>query len=140
MKKELQAWEEKHWQNVFQELREAKIELKAENIPKIIEYMSFKERSKRNPERCTLYVRGISCHPKVKDLNCLLCACPQYDSSREEGGCRINCARGFCYSSKFHPDIRVWDCSNCKAYHRPDSVRLFLEKNIDRLAAMSETL
>jgi len=140
MKKELQDWEKRHWSNVFEELKEARISIVRENIGEIIKHMSFDLRSKRNPERCTLYLTGISCHPEVKDLNCLLCACPQYDSTVEEGGCRINSGRGFSYTSVYNPSTHIWDCSKCAAYHRPDSIKLFLEKNIDKLRVMSENL
>lgn len=133
MKEILKRWEEQHWAYVFEELSKAKIGFTKENIPRIIEHMSFKTRSKRNPDRCTLYLKGISCHPEIKELNCLLCACPHYDTSKEEGGCKVNNSRGKFYTSQKNPAIKVWDCSNCIAYHSPESVELFLEKNIEQL-------
>jgi hypothetical protein len=88
-------WEIKHWQNIFEELRGAGITLENENIETIVNFMSFEVRSKRNLDGCRLYVKKESCHPEITDLNCLLCACPNYDSSKAEGGCRIGSKHGF---------------------------------------------
>jgi Zn-finger protein len=133
----LQAWEEQHWKNVDQELKEAGLSWRKEDIEKIIELMSFKERSKRHPKKCTLYPAGKPCHDQVEDLNCLLCSCPQYDSSTKEGGCKIKSRYGFLYQSQTDPTIRVWDCSNCTNYHSPAAVRNFIGKNLARLASAS---
>ena len=71
-----EEWEKKYWKRVFSDLKEANIELTKENIPKILEEMSFKVRSKKYPSICPCYSTGQSCHPNTKNLNCMLCACP----------------------------------------------------------------
>ena len=135
-----QKWEQKHWRRIFIQLENAGIKLSSENIPEIIEETSFRIRSKKYPEYCTLYEGGISCHPQIKDLNCFLCACPQYNTTTDEGKCEIN--------SKFHKysspaktsSGRILDCTDCAAYHTPGSIAVFLRKQISKLIKLSETL
>jgi Zn-finger protein len=119
----------------------SRIDLTRRNISEIIEHMSFKNRSKTYSERCSLYTGGISCHPKIKDLNCLICACPNYFSEDNEGGCRADSNKGKWYEYEEHGERkRVWDCSDCHSYHSPMETRLFLEKNMSLLRAISENL
>jgi Zn-finger protein len=135
----LQKWERGHWQNVFRELRDAGIELNPENIEAIIEHMSFRKRSKRNPDLCKpLYSLGKSCHPEINDLNCLLCACPSYDSSTEYGGCKSKDGRGNIRYHQKLPKGQVWECTKCSRYHSPEEVRHFLKDNIFRLRELCE--
>ena len=89
MENMLQSWERTHFQKIATELREAGIEISLENTNVIIEHTSFKQRSKRDKSECPYYEQDEPCHD-VKDLNCLLCPCPNYDSSTERGGCNIS--------------------------------------------------
>ena len=137
---ELQKWATLHWKRIFSQLNEAGIEIKRENINKIIEETSFKVRSKKHPEYCPYYPKNTPCHPSIRDFNCLLCACPEYDSSTEQGGCRARSRKGNYFS---HPKLkqeRVWDCTYCNRYHSPKYIKEFLEKNIDQLKATSKVL
>ena len=91
----LEIWGKNHFIEIINELKSEKIKLSYENIPKIIEAMTFNKRNKRNPEQCPYYKQNppTPCHP-IKDLNCLLCACPNYNSRTLEGGCNINSKKG----------------------------------------------
>ena len=131
----LKRWEKQHWQNICQELRDKGIELRVENIPRIIRETSFEVRSKEYPERCTLYSKGVSCHPDIKNLNCLACACPNYDTETEGGECRIQSKKGHMYKGE------VWDCSDCSFGHSPEYIERFLkEGKLEELQRISETL
>lgn len=135
----LQNWENWHWKNVFQEIRESGIDFTRENIPPIVEFMSFKQRSKRNPELCPYYSMGRSCHPTVEDLNCMLCACPDYASTRLDGGCRNINSQGKLIKHKNLPIGQVWDCSNCTLYHSPEEVKKYIDENFARLEKLLRT-
>jgi len=123
----LQEWKINHFKKIAKELKVAGIELKVENITKIIEKTSFKIRGQKYPDECPYYLQEKPCHPEIEDLNCLLCACPQYDSENSKGGCKINSKDGFLYHE------RIWDCSNCSAYHKPEVVARFLSINLEKI-------
>ena len=133
-KNALQIWEENHFIEVVRELKSEEIEISYENIPKIIEAMSFDKRSRRNPEQCPYYRKNppTPCH-KIKDLNCLLCACPNYNSKSLIGGCKINSKKGNIYEDKNIPLGKVWDCSDCLINHSKKEVKKYLEKNLGKL-------
>ncbi len=124
----LKQWEISHRQQIKDELAAAGITLATENIERIIEETSFRVRSEKHPEKCPYYSKGTPCHPGVEDLNCFLCACPNYDSEKLEGGCRAKSRKGkFHYHSNL-PEGRVWDCSDCEINHTPQEIRRYLLK------------
>ena len=126
----LQKWEQSHKQKILNELKKANLELTIENIPKIIKETSFKVRSKKYPKECPYYQLEYSCHQKIKDLNCFLCACPNYKSELLIGGCKINSRRGkFVHHSNL-PKRKVWDCSDCTINHTPKEVEKYLRNLI----------
>jgi Zn-finger protein len=135
----LAEWEKRENEKRLRELKKAGIELVIENIPRIIEFMSFRERSKREKD-CPCYEERKQCHPEVKDLNCFLCACPNYDSDEIEGGCLAGSKKGKYFEHPNLPAGKVWDCSNCGVYHTPKSVAKYLEKNIGKLKELAEKL
>jgi len=136
MKNMLQEWESRHRKTIIQEIKEAGIELKAENIPRIIKETSFRTRKQKHQRKCPYYKNEESCHPEIKELNCFLCACPEYISEKEEGGCKINSEYGKFTHHENLPAGKVWDCSGCNLYHKKDSVRTFLEKNLEELTKL----
>src|SRR4030042_811398 len=126
----LQIWEDNHFTEIVRELKSEGIDISYENIPDIIEAMSFDRRSKRNPEKCTYYQENPprQCH-EIDGLNCLLCACPNYNSKDLEGGCRINSKNG---KWTYHPNLpagRLWDCSDCRINHSEKEIEKYLTKN-----------
>jgi Zn-finger protein len=127
----LQTWEEEHRQSILQELEEAGIKFSAENIDLIIEETSFRVRSVKHRKKCPYYYEKDppeSCYPSIQDLNCFLCACPNYASEKLDGGCRINSRFG---KMKHHPNLpagRVWDCSDCPVNHTPREVKDYLRR------------
>jgi Zn-finger protein len=135
----LQEWEKRENEKRLRELKRAGIILTLENIPGIVEFMSFRKRSQREAD-CPYYNQGRSCHPEIKDLNCFLCACPQYESEKQEGGCKIKSTKGFYIKSPISPKGIYWDCSDCAAFHSPRSVEIYLRKNIEKLRKMYDSL
>jgi Zn-finger protein len=137
-KNQLQEWEDNHFQKVRNELQSLGIEIIPENIPQIIKAMSFKERSQRHPEQCPYYNPPLSrpCHP-IADLNCLLCSCPNYDSSTDKGECKISKkSKGRWHTPyPYSESGKVWDCTDCPINHTPQEVRKYLEKNLDKMTS-----
>ena len=130
----LQQWKINKMQDSLSILKKEGISLTLENIPCIIEEMSFRVRSKKHPEECPYYPKGTSCHFEVENLNCFLCACPNYESDKLAGGCKINSQKGRVH---FHPNLpegRIWDCSDCNINHTPDEIRRYLTKYISELS------
>ncbi|HRZ85278.1 MAG TPA: cysteine-rich small domain-containing protein [Candidatus Paceibacterota bacterium] len=128
----LKDWENYYRKSILEELKEAGVDFSSENISKILEEISFRVRSKKYSDKCPYYSQGVSCHPEVDDLNCFLCACPNYESSNLVGGCKINSIQG---KFTFHPNLpegKVWDCSDCSVNHSSDEVRRYLERILNK--------
>ena len=129
----LEKWEKYHFNEILKELEAEKIDLIPKNISKIIIETSFKIRSRKHPNKCPYYQSNTSCHPEIKGLSCFLCACPNYDSSIQEGGCKINSKKGKFTYHKNLPLGRVWDCSDCTINHSPKEIKNYLTKNLNKL-------
>lgn len=102
---------------------------------RIIEYFDFENMLVNEPGFCPLYKDGKKCHD-MKELNCYLCACPNFRFSDDgferrvvEGEEKI--VHSFCdieskdgrvgvYGEKIHQD-----CSNCSVPHH----KSYVEKN-----------
>ncbi len=97
------------------------------HISQIISEFSYKVRSKKHPDACICYQQNKPCH-KMDDLNCFLCYCPFYDTSKEEGGCKRNCKDGKWFYSEKLPKGKIWDCSDCTYPHEKATVKGILEE------------
>ena len=126
----LQRWEIEHQEKIERELNQAGIELTIENIPKIIKQTSFKIRSKTHPNECDYYKQEKSCHPEIEDLNCYLCACPNYKSELLEGACKIKSKKGKYHHHKNLPKGKVWDCSDCTVNRTAKEIEKYLKENL----------
>lgn len=85
----------------------------------------YNKRSKTHPKECPCY-KDKPCHNKG-DINCLLCFCPEYDLSKEEGGCL---RKG---NGKYiqHPTLaagKIWDCSGCDWPHKKDNIKKYIKE------------
>ncbi len=47
----------------------------------LIEYFLYENMQKNEPDFCLLYKENKKCHD-MKNLNCYLCACPEFRSSK----------------------------------------------------------
>jgi len=122
----LQSWEISHQNQILEELEKAGIKFSLENISQIIHKTSYNVRSKKHPNKCPYYKTKSPCHPEIKDLNCFLCACPNYESEKLEGGCKINSKFGKIAYHKNLPKGSVWDCSSCTINHTPKEIKGYL--------------
>lgn len=98
-------------------------------IEKILEEYSFEKRKDNNLEECPCYISKKPCH-ETEGLNCLLCYCPAYDLSTEQGGCTIGNPqkKGYFLEHDSFPSGKIWDCSNCDYPHREENIKVYLEK------------
>ncbi len=126
----LQKWELYYQEEILKDIENAGIEITLENIPLIIQGTSFKNRSKKYPDKCPYYQIGKSCHPEIKDLNCFLCACPNYNSEILEGECKIQGPKGKWFYHPSLPKGKIWDCSNCHINHSPKEVENYLREKL----------
>jgi len=142
-KEVLQDWEKLHWRRIIHHLKSEGIGLTRDNIDLIIERTTFRVMSKKyrnkkfeNQPYCIWYDGHElrSCHPEIKDLSCLTCACPNYLTDRDGGGCKINSKKGIMYKGE------VWDCSDCNHGHTPKFARRYLETHLDELRTLAESL
>ena len=129
----LQQWELQYRKKMIRVVEENEIDFSMENIHFIILATSFKELSRKYPDYCPYYPTGKSCHPEVADLNCFLCACPNYLSERLKGGCTIESKFGRWEVNRNLPVGRVWDCSNCRVNHSPREAEVYLRDNLNLL-------
>lgn len=103
------------------------------HIEAILHDSSFLVRQKTHPELCPCYRCGRPCHDTLspEELNCQYCLCPEYDSSKEEGGCKINSDKGKWFPNIRKPTGRVWDCSDCDYPHRLENARKIMRRERD---------
>jgi len=135
----LKKWEKGHFEKVLGEVKQAGIDFSLENLDEIVEHLSCDIRKLEYPGRCPYYASGKGCHD-LEDLNCFLCACPNYESERLEGGCKINSEGGKWHYHENLPLGRVWDCSDCEINHTSGEVREYIEKNFDELKKIFDSL
>ena len=95
-----------------------------QRIEKILQEWDFEKRKKENPKECFCYTEG-KCH-NIPDLNCFFCYCPEYDLSKQEGGCRINDRRGNWFYHNNLPKGKIWDCSGCDFPHKKENIKKYL--------------
>jgi len=95
-----------------------------EKVERILKEFRFSHRSKGHPEECPNYPGQKPCHNiPAEKLNCYFCLCPEYDNSREEGGCFRNDPKGKWF---YRPNGRIWDCTNCDYPHKEENIRKYL--------------
>ena len=84
---------------------------------------------------------GARCHNGLDDyhLICLLCICPEYNRTIDEGGCNLNSPNGKWFYNTNLPKGKIWDCSDCKLPHTEKFVRSYLEKlSLNELRTLEE--
>lgn len=99
----------------------------------IVEYFSFTNMVKSEPDFCPLYKENKQCHD-MKDLNCYLCACPNFRVSSKKSYCAIDSKDG---GSIKAPDGFIHqDCSRCTVPHKKEYVKKHFSR--DWLEIMSK--
>ncbi len=99
----------------------------------IVEYFSFSNMVKNEPDFCPLYKENTKCH-EMEDLNCYLCACPNFRVSDTKSYCSIESKDG---GSIEAPDGYIHqDCSKCTVPHSKEYVKKHFSR--DWLEIMKE--
>jgi len=99
------------------------------HIERIIKEFRFENQRADNLEKCPCYAQNKPCHNiPLEEFNCLLCFCPEYNTSNSEGGCKIpEKGKGEWFYHPSHQTGRIWDCSNCGYPNREEIVREYLK-------------
>ncbi len=126
-----QDWMRKH------NIKHKKIigKLSSLNNDEVIEYFRYENMQKNEPNFCPLYAKNIKCHD-MKELNCYLCACPNFRFKDEVGFKEIDGKKmmSFCsIDSKNGSTCKGenaihQDCSNCEIPHN----KKYIKKVFDR--------
>ena len=108
--------------------------LEDKSVDEVIEYFKFENMVKNEPDFCPLYKDNKKCHD-MEDLNCYLCACPNFrfktEGIEEKDGktlfsiCSINSRDGAEYIGD---DYIHQNCSGCIVPHRTK----YIKKNFNR--------
>ena len=92
----------------------------------MIDYFDFDNMVKNEIDFCPLYKDNKKCHD-IEELNCYLCACPNFRLSDTKSTCNINSKDGGSIVSKKDGFIHQ-DCSKCSVPHKKD----YVKKNFNR--------
>jgi len=95
------------------------------NEDEIIEYFDFENMLKNEPDFCPLYKDKRKCHD-IEELNCYLCACPNFRLDSEKSTCNINSKDGGSITGK--NGFVHQDCSKCSVPHS----KSYVKKNFNR--------
>lgn len=95
----------------------------------VLDYFAWENLSHKEPDFCPLFAKGEKCHD-MEDLNCYLCACPEFRfddaAQRIKSWCAIGARAGreFTYEGITHQD-----CSNCLLPHRCGYIRRHFDRD-----------
>ncbi|MBT3280424.1 MAG: hypothetical protein HOF69_07605 [Campylobacteraceae bacterium] len=81
----------------------------------VIEYFRFENMVKKELDFCPLYKDNQKCH-EINDLNCYLCACPNFRVGKEKSYCDIKSINGSQIAGK--DGYIHQDCSRCSVPHK----------------------
>jgi len=87
----------------------------------VIEYFDYENMVKKEPDFCPLFKEPKKCHD-IDELNCYLCACPNFRLSQAKSTCNINSKDGGSIVSKKDGFIHQ-DCSKCSVPHTKEYVK-----------------
>ena len=93
----------------------------------MIDYFDFDNMVKNEADFCPLYKDNKKCHD-IKELNCYLCACPNFRLSETKSTCNINSKDGGSIVSKKDAFIHQ-DCSKCSVPHKKDYVKKYFNRD-----------
>ncbi|VVB80109.1 Uncharacterised protein [uncultured archaeon] len=149
MKENVSAnWVRKRERLIVARVLEAGLEFTFSDVRKIVYEMSYSVQKEKHPEDCPCY-GSKPCHSDVRDFNCFVCGCPNYDPNVRDktgftGGCVVS-NRGGEYLPNPNPGKdglgeKIWDCSDCSSYHLPLSSELFLIVRLEYYADLASRL
>jgi len=125
-----QSWHEAH--SVKHE--EVVSRLSSLSDDEIIEYFDYENMKVKEKDFCVLYAQDKKCHD-IENLNCYLCACPNFRVGESSSTCDINSKDGGTIESK--NGFVHQDCSGCIVPHRAKYVKKNFNKSWKKI--MSKT-
>jgi len=90
----------------------------------VIEYFRFDNMVQNEPDFCPLYKDNKKCHD-MDDLNCYLCACPNFRVGTQKSHCNIESKDGGSIVAK--DGYIHQDCSKCIVPHKEK----YIKENFD---------
>jgi Zn-finger protein len=91
----------------------------------LIEYFEYENMKSKEKDFCILYSQNKKCHD-IENLNCYLCACPNFRVGQSLSSCDINSKDGGTIEGK--DGFIHQDCSLCLVPHRAK----YIKKNFHR--------
>jgi Zn-finger protein len=85
----------------------------------LIDYFDFENMRIKEIDFCPLYKDNKKCHD-IEELNCYLCACPNFRVDKNKSYCSIDSKDG---GSIEHNGFVHQDCSKCSIPHKKSYVR-----------------
>ena len=109
------SWHEEH------SLKHKKIIDKLSHLSdeEIIKYFDYNNMLVNEKEFCVLFKDNKKCH-EMEDLNCYLCACPNFRVSEIKSFCSIDSKDG---GSIEHNGFTHQDCSSCTVPHSVNYIK-----------------
>jgi hypothetical protein len=103
----------------------------------MIEYFQFNNMVKNEPDFCPLYKDNKQCHEieGLEEVNCYLCACPNFRVASKNSHCDIDCK----YGSYIVADDNFihQDCTRCYVPHTISYVKKHFDRDWGKI--MSKT-
>jgi Zn-finger protein len=120
-----QSWHQKH------SLKHKQIVDKLSHLSddEIIEYFDFDNMKIKEEDFCVLYAKNKKCHD-IENLNCYLCACPNFRVDSEKSFCDIDSKDGSKIVTK---NFTHQDCSNCIVPHNVPYIKKNFNRNWDKI-------
>lgn len=94
------------------------------NDDELIDYFDYENMKIKEKDFCPLYAQNKKCH-HMEELNCYLCACPNFRVGESKSFCAIDSKDGGSIGSK---GFIHQDCSKCTVPHKKD----YIKKNFSR--------
>ncbi len=137
----LEQWEKSFRFQILKDIKSLDIKFSLKNLDEIVNATSFDFRRNYFQKACPYYSMYpiTKCHD-LDDLNCFLCACPNYASDKLEGGCNINGAGGKVTYHENLPVGEVWDCSDCSINHHRENVKSYIRTNFSSLKKIFDSI
>jgi Zn-finger protein len=94
----------------------------------LIEYFRFENMIKNEPNFCPLYKDNKKCHD-IEDLNCYLCACPNFRVTNTKSYCNIQSNEGSQIVS--NDGFIHQDCSKCTVPHQESYIKNKFHRDLE---------
>ena len=106
----------------------------------IIEYFKFENMQKNEPDFCPLYAKNIKCH-EIKQLNCYLCACPNFRFDDNAPKIKSYCSIDFKDGKQIESNGFIHqDCSNCTIPHKQKYIKQNFSKDWKDIMSVQRSL